>query len=140
MTTKNKLLLWVISISAAFLLGLVPQYVQKERLRRELQTANERAVSVQLDSQMAETRDLRGLMLLEVLRRNYGTAKDYSTSYFEKLRQASENPKNSSRRTGLEELLGNRDTITATLAQGDPASTAQIQAICARTYEVTRSQ
>jgi hypothetical protein len=140
MTTKSKLLLWVISVLAAFLLGMVPQYVQKEHLRRELQTANDNVTAIQADSQLAEARDLCGLMLLEVLRHNYGSAKDYSANYFEKAHQAMENPKNSSRRKGLEELLASRDSLTSSLAQGDPASASQIQALCARTYELTRSQ
>jgi hypothetical protein len=140
MTTKSKLLLWIISVVIAFLLGLVPQYLQKERLRDELQTTNQRVLSGGLDSQMAEIRDLCGLMLLEVLRRNYGSANDYSSKYFEKVHQAMENPQNASRKKGLEEILGNRDAITAALAQADPATTSQVQALCARTYEVTRNQ
>ena len=140
MTTKNKLVLWLILLLAAFLIGLVPQYLQKEQLRAQLETDTEHVKSMEVELKMAELRDVCGLMLLEVLRRNYGSAQDYSTTYFEKLREAAENPENSSRKKDLEELLGNRDSVTSALAQGDPASATQIQALFARTYQITRNQ
>ena len=138
MTTKAKIVLWLTLLIAAFLFGLVPQYLQKQQLRGELIAANERMGSVERNLKMAELRDLAGLMLLEVLRHNYGSAKDYSSSYFDKVRKAAENPQNESQKKGLEEILANQDSLTSALAQADPASLSQVQMLAARTYEITR--
>jgi hypothetical protein len=85
-------------------------------------------------------RDLAGMMLLEVLRQNYGIAKDYSSQYFEKLRETSEQVDNSTLKTSPQELLNSRDMVTAALSKADPASASQLQAIFAKTQPVTKAQ
>jgi hypothetical protein len=89
--TKTKLLLILLLSVAAFLVGPVPQYLQKERLRSELQTVDGRVRSMEVGLRTAELRDLCGQMLLEVLRLNYGSAKDYSSRYFERYGRHLEN-------------------------------------------------
>src|ERR1051326_6116397 len=131
MASKSKVLFWFIVVLSAFLLGLIPQAFQKQKLFSELSSVNERLLSTGRDLKMVELRDLCGLMLLEVLRRNYGSASNYSTQYFEKVRQAASEAQDPARKNGLEDLLHSRDSITAALAQGDPASASEIQALFA---------
>ena len=140
MSKKSRLLVGLSLLLAAFIAGFAPQYIEKGRLQGQLDSANGRLEAMQSDLKMAELRDLSGLMLTEVLRRNYGSAAEYSSRYFEKVRQASQETANAARQEGLRELLANRDPITAVLAQADPASAAKIQQLYARTFEVTRNE
>jgi hypothetical protein len=89
---------------------------------------------------LAQLRDLSGLMLLEVLQRNYGTARDHATQYFEKLRQEAGRTQEPGMKTKLEDLLQQRDAIISALAQGDPSSAAAVESLFARTHEATRSE
>ena len=117
--------------------SFVPQYRNKARLRSELRTSSEQVMSLELDLRMAELRDLCGTMLLEVLQHNYGLARDYSTQYFEKLRQGAEDVPDP-RGQLLRELLAKRDSVTTLLAQSDPASSSELQMLLSRTYEATK--
>jgi hypothetical protein len=74
--------------------------------------------------------------LLETLRLNYGSAKEHSTRFFEAVRLAAEGAP-AAKRQQLEELFGKRDAITAALAKADPASISEVQALYARTQEIT---
>jgi hexokinase len=80
------------------------------------------------------------MMLLEGLRQNYGVAQDYSSQYFDKLRETSERVENFTLKTSLQELLNSRDTVTAALSKADPASASQLQAIFAKTQAATKGQ
>ena len=133
MTVKQKTVTGLIIIVLVFLLGFVPQYLEKRQIQRELAISNERL-------KLSELRDLAGMMLLEGLRQNYGLARDYSSQYFEKLRKTSEQVENSTLKTSLQELLNSRDTVTAALSKADPASASQLQAMFAKTQAATKAQ
>ena len=133
MTAKHKVVTGLVIVVLSFLLGFVPQYLEKRQIQSELAISTERL-------QMSELRDLAGMMLLEGLRQNYGTARDYSSQYFEKLRQASEQVENSTLKTSLQELLASRDAVTAALSTADPASASQLQTIFANTQAATKTQ
>ena len=137
MTTKTKVIAGLLILLATFLIGFVPQYMDKVRLRNELRTSGERAVSLGLDLRMAELRDLCGMMLLEVQGQNYGLAREFSTQYFEKVREVAEDV-TEPRGQSLRELLTSRDSLNAFLARTDVASSSEIQTLCRRTFEVTQ--
>src|SRR5437763_10811175 len=98
MTTQQKTIGGLAVLVLVFLLGFVPQYREKRRIQSELAISTEKL-------RMSELRDLAGMMLLETLRQNYGLARDYSSQYFEKLRQVSEQLENSTLKMPLQELL-----------------------------------
>jgi hypothetical protein len=133
MTTKQKTVTGLVILVLVFLLGFVPQYLEKRQIQRELAISTEKI-------KLSELRDLAGLMLLEGLRQNYGVARDYSSQYFDKLRETSEGINDSTLKASLQELLSNRDTVTAALTKADPASTSQLQAIFAKTQAATKAQ
>ena len=133
MTTKQKTVTGLIILVLVFLLGFVPQYLEKRQMQRELNISIEKL-------KLSELRDLAGLMLLEGLRQNYGVARDYSSQYFDKLRETSEAVNNSTLKRSLQVLLNNRDTVMAALSKADPASASQLQAIFAETQAATKAQ
>jgi len=138
MTTKTKVLLILLLIVAVFLLGFVPQFLETRKARNDLTASNARTTELENQLKLAELRDLSGLMLLETLRRNYGSASEHASRYFDKVREiaASETPQGKSK---VGELLSNRESVTTALAQVDnPASVSTIQMVFERTYELTR--
>ena len=137
MTTKTKVIAGLLILLATFLIGFVPQYMDKVRLRNELRTSGEQVMALGLDVRMAELRDLCGMMLLEVQGQNYGLAREFSTQYFEKVREVAEDVPDP-RGQSLRELLTGRDSLNALLAQTDAASSSEIQMLCRRTYEATK--
>jgi len=133
MTTKQKTVAGFTIVVLVFLLGFVPQYLEKRQIQSELTTSTEKL-------KMSELRDLAAMMLLEALRQNYGLARDYSSQYFDKLRETSEQAENSTLKTQLQELLDSRDTVTAALSKADPASASQLQEIFVKTQAATKVQ
>jgi len=133
MTTTQKTATALIILVVVFLLGFVPQYLEKRQVQRDL------AISIE-KIKLSELRDLAGLMMLEALRQNYGVAGDYSSQYFDKLRETSEAVNNSTLKRSLQELLNKRDTVTAALSKADPASASQLQTIFAETQAATKAQ
>jgi len=133
MTAKQKTVTGLVILVLVFLLGFVPQYLEKRQIQSEIAISSEKL-------KMSELRDLAGMMLLEVLRQNYGVARDYSSQYFEKLRETAEQVENSTLKTSLQELLNSRDTVTAALSKADPASASQLQAMFAKTQAATKAQ
>ena len=133
MTRMQKIATALTVLALAFLLGFVPQYLQKRQAQREL------AVSIE-KLKLSELRDLAGLMLLESLRQNYGVARDYSSQYFDKLRETSEGVNNPALKISLQKLLNDRDTVTAALSKVEPASTSQLQEMFAEIQSVTKGQ
>jgi hypothetical protein len=133
MTAQQKTVTGLVILVLVFLLGFVPQYLEKRQIQSELAISSEKL-------KLSELRDLAAMMLLEVLRQNYGVARDYSSQYFEKLRETSEQVENSTVKTSLQELLNSRDTVTAALSKADPASASQLQAIFAKTQAATKTQ
>ncbi len=135
---KNKWLIGGILLVAVFLVGFLPPFLEARRVRDELGDSGERVASLELDLRMAELRDLSGMMLLEALRQNYGLARDHSSAYFERLQELVTDNPDLSTTADLRGLLGNRDSITAIIAQNDPATLTEIQELYLRTHEVTR--
>ena len=133
MTAMRKAMIALVTIVLVFLLGFVPQYLEKRRIQSELAISTEKL-------QMSELRDLAGMMLIEGLRQNYGTARDYSSQYFEKLRATAEQVENPTLKMSLQELLSSRDELTAALSKADPTSASQLQAIFAKTQTATKGQ
>src|SRR5437667_7734081 len=133
MTTKQKTAAGFTIVVLVFLLGFVPQYLEKRQIQSELAISTEQL-------KMSELRDLAAMMLLEALRQNYGLARDYSSQYFDKLRETSEQAENSTLKTQLQELLDSRDTVTAALSKADPASASQLQEIFVKTQAATKVQ
>jgi hypothetical protein len=75
-------------------------------------------------------------MLLEATRQNYATAREYSTQYFDRLRELTEKANDAPLKAALMELLNTRDSITGALAQGNPSIVSELQLLLERTDNV----
>lgn len=138
MTTKNKLLFTVALALISFLVGFTLQFLEAREARKELAEANQRLMQVENRLKLAELRDLSGLMLLETMRRNYGSATEYSTRYFDRIREIT-TAEGQQAQSKVSELLSSRDSVNAALAEVEnPASLSTIQRLYERTNELTR--
>jgi hypothetical protein len=122
---RNKLILWVLLVSGGFLIGFVPQRLNVGQLQDEISISKNRLASCELRNRMASVRDLAALTYLEANRKNYTLATEYSTRFFNQIRELSD--AQPELRNTLEDVLGSRDAITAALAKGEPASAKQLQ-------------
>jgi len=129
MATMNKFIAGLLALVIVFAVGFMPQYLEKRRLQSELTVCSENA-------RMSELRDLAAMMLIEVLRLNYGTARDYSTQYFTKLTERSDSVQDVRLKASMQDLLSKRDAITTSLAKADPASATEVQMLFVQTREL----
>ena len=136
---KVHVTLWVVLLAGGFLVGFIPQYLKNRELQTILESPQKTIDSLKLQVQMGELRDLASLTLLELSRQNYGLARDYSTQYYSKLKDTIDIVQDVDLKKSLEELASTRDSFTASLANGNPASLIASQPIVSKTFEVTRN-
>ena len=126
---RNQWILYIVLLSGAFLLGFVPQYLKANRLSHDVQRLS-------WQQQIATTRDLAGLMFLEVTNNNFGVASRHGSAFFDHVRQMIDQANVPAERDALRQLAARRDSVTAGLAKADPAVRAQIQELVAQTHKV----
>jgi hypothetical protein len=134
---KAKIILVVALLVVVFLLGFVPQNRRARSAEQELSQARASLEARDAQLRMAQLRDLATLMHLEAARRNYRSAGEYSTRFFDRLSDASRAAEDPALQATLRELLELRDSITSRLAQGDAAAVAEIQSVLLRLHEQT---
>lgn len=131
--------LWIVLLLGGFLLGFVPQYLKNRELRAELQSPQTTIDALNSQIQMSEIRDAASLTLLELSRQNYGLARDNSSQYYDKVKEAAEAAQDPALKKSLEDLVATRDSFTAQLVTAGPTALAMYQPIILKTFEVTRS-
>jgi hypothetical protein len=130
---RNKLLIVLLLLIVAFLAGFLPQYLELRGLRAEAQTLRQ-------SNSLAELRDLAGYLMLETTQKNYGVASGYATRFFERARQIHDQTTDSEVKQTLADILASRDSVTAGMAQGDPAVLATVQDIFRKVQTKARLQ
>jgi hypothetical protein len=135
-TTKWKIITAFIAVIAVFLLGFVPQFLAKRRVTAELEDVRARLSIAQEQMAIDEVRKLAGWTLLEASRQNYGTAREYSTQYFNKLRELADTSGSATLKNSVTELLKSRDSITSGLAQGTASVVSELQTLLSATYSL----
>lgn len=119
---KNKVLVYALVLIGVFLLGFLPSYVRASGLQAELrQSADE--------LRRAQVRDLAAMASVQAAQKNYGLAAQTTSDFFNRVREAAGATDNAARRQALENLMKDRDSITAALAKGDPAAVQMLQSM-----------
>lgn len=128
---KGRIFLGVaVLLVVAFLAGFLPQYLKGMGLASELRAARQ-------ENHLAEIRDLAGLLYLQASRKDYGLAAATSTRFFTRAREIVDQTPDSGRRKLLEDLLSQRDQITAELAKGEPGVLPELQTLYVQTRQAT---
>ena len=127
---NKKIIVVVVLLVVAFAAGFLPQYAKGKRLEKELGVARQ-------ESNLAELRDLAGLVYLQAGQKDYGLAGGTSARFFNRTREVANQTPDSSGRKPLEDLLNLRDQITGELARGDPGVLNDLQNLFVKTRQAT---
>jgi hypothetical protein len=125
-------------IVAAFLLGFVPQYQKANGLESRLAAGAQELNTARSQAQMREIGLLIGRVYLDVNQKNYGTASQSATRFFDQARAAAGQETDANRKTFLQTALNSRDAVIAGLAKGDPAILGPVQDLFQKALEAAR--
>jgi hypothetical protein len=120
---------FAILVSAAFLLGYIPEFQRAERLATELKAAQENQHQTSAQLQVEGIRNHFSRAYLETTRNNFGLASQHATRAFDQIASASANTANGSMQTALLDVSGQRSSVLAGLAKADPNTRNQIASI-----------
>jgi hypothetical protein len=132
---KAKLLLGGLVLFAGLAVGLLLQYSQRSQLQNNLSAAQQQLASCQATSQLWELRDAAALLGLEAARSNYGAASEYSSRFFDRVRDLANQTSDPNLKSVLVEIQAARDKTTAGLAKEDPAVLPEIQLMVAKVHQ-----
>lgn len=83
---------------------------------------------------LGELRDLINLTYLETNAKNFGVARQHSTRFFERAGEVAAETSDATFKTLLTEISGDRDQITAGLAEGNSGVHTDIERLVRRLY------
>jgi hypothetical protein len=129
---KNRIIVVIILLIIVFLVGFVPQYIKVKRLENDLSVARQ-------ENELAQLRDLAGLVFVQASQRNYGLAAGTSKQFFSRTREVANRAPDANRRKALEDLLASQDKITGELAKGDPEALGDLQVLFEKTRQAAGS-
>jgi hypothetical protein len=118
----NRNLIWLIVVVVAFLVAFIPMYIQVQSARSEAALCREQVALLTLRDQIAR-------VYFETTRRNYGTARELSTVFFDSARRKTDETADPQLRQTLQNIMQQRDEVTSGLAQGNPDVLSRIQEI-----------
>lgn len=131
----NRDLLKKIAIAAgvlilAFLLGYVPSMINSRATEQQNVELAHKLKDAELGSQLA-------MASYEVNRNNYANAAQFSSKFFDGLRDSIDESKDQALKQKLQAMLARRDEITANLAQADPSVKEKLAQMVADYFEAT---
>lgn len=135
---KRRLTLWLVLLLVGFLAGFIPQYLKTRHVSQQATDAKQQLDACRASATMSQLRDTGTMLYLEVTRKNYGTAAEYSSRLFERIQQEAGKTSDPTVKAMLDDVLKSRDTITAELAQGDPAVVTDLQPVVVKLEEGTK--
>lgn len=124
----KKFLAVLIALIVAFGLGYIPQYMKVQQITAEFDQSR-----VQLEERIAEIDGRNsvltlhgqlGMLLLEIENQNYGSARERSTLWFDRLRDVISNSPDEVTANALNPIMGQRDQMTALLTEAKPEALA----------------
>lgn len=139
MNRRAVLITGAVFLLAAFLLGFVPQYIQRGEVENQLDSTREQLVVEGQKVQLDEIGLLIGDVYLETNLKNYGIAGQYATTFFDRVRAMQNQTQNSSLHTFFQAALSKRDAVIGGLAKGDPSTVGTIQDLLQQTLQVTQT-
>jgi hypothetical protein len=137
MTNRTRLIGGAALLLAAFLLGFVPQYRTASGLRSDLRAAQDEVLSLRSKMRLAELRDLINLTYLEANAKNFGVARQHSTRFFTRAGEVAAETSEPTLKKLLTEIYGERDQITAGLAEGKSGVQADLERLARRLHKDT---
>lgn len=135
-STRKWIIIGGVALIAVFLAGFIPQFRNASGLKDELGLRDQRIEQLQRQATFSRARDLASLLYLELTRKNYGVAEQHATAFFNHVRTMIGNSAFAPVKKSLDEILGQRDAIVASIARSDPAVESQVRDTLLRVHEL----
>ncbi len=132
MQAGSKILAVIILILLAFLVGFLPQYLARRDLEAQID-------DLRFKLNLAELRDELALTYLHAARSDYGTAQEFSTSFFNRLGDVLSRITDEQLVSRLEEIMAARDEVTTGLARAEAAVRERLQQLLLTLHQATEN-
>jgi hypothetical protein len=116
----------------AFLLGYVPSMISSRATEQQKVELEHKLKTAELGGQLA-------MASYEAGRNNYANAAQFSSQFFDGLREIIGETGDQAIKQKLQEMLARRDEITANLAQADPAVKEKLAQMVADYFQATHA-
>jgi hypothetical protein len=126
---RNKFLLALVMLIVGFLVGFFLEYPSVHQARQQAAATGTELQSCQSSMQLSDIRGKVAMTYLEATKKNYGTAGQYASQFFDQVQKAANTTQDDSVRNTLHGILSSRDKITADLAQGNAAVVDELQPV-----------
>lgn len=126
----------LILLAAAFIGGYWPQHQQLRAAQQSAAQAQQQLASVQAVARICRLENDLLALLGQTENQNYGDARGLSNAFFDNLRREADRDQNASYKADLENILGQRDTVTAGLARADASTAASLRQILAQMQQL----
>jgi hypothetical protein len=127
----NKVLVVVmlLLLGAAYVGGYWPQHRQLRAAQQSEAQAQQQLAGVQAVARICRLENDLLALIGQTENQNYGNARGLSQAFFDNLRREADQDQNASYKADLENILGQRDAITAGLARADAATATTLRQI-----------
>lgn len=134
----NKVLVIVIIVllGVAYVGGYWPQHQQLRVAQQSQAQSQQQLASVQAVARICRLENALLALIGQTENQNYGNARGLSQAFFDSLRGEADRDQNAPYKADLENMLGQRDAITAGLAKADPATAAALRQILAQMQQL----
>ncbi len=124
---KKLLGVFVLLLAAAYVGGYWPQHQQLRAAQQSAAEAQLQLANVQAVARICKLENELLALLNQTDSQNYGNARTLSNTFFDDMRWEADRDQNASYKADLENILGQRDAVTAGLAKADPATATTLR-------------
>lgn len=124
---KKLLILFLVLLAAAYVAGYWPQHQQLHAAQQNAAQAQQQLATTQEVARICKLENELLALLGQAENQNYGDARNLSNAFFEDLRKEADRDPNAPYKADLENILGQRDAITAGLTKADPSTTNSLK-------------
>jgi hypothetical protein len=133
MSTPKKIGIWSVVLIAVFLLGYLPATMNSQR-------AQVQRSDLEYKLRLAELRSQLGMSSYEANRNNFANAAQFSSEFFDGLRNIVDAIRDETLKQKLQAVLSRRDEITTNLAEANPVVKEKLSQMYADLYYATTAQ
>ena len=133
MSTPKKIGIWSVVLIAVFLLGYLPATMNSQR-------AQVQRSDLEYKLRLAELRSQLGMSSYEANRNNFANAAQFSSEFFDGLRNIVDATRDETLKQKLQAVLSRRDEITTNLAEANPVVKEKLSQMYADFYYATTAQ
>jgi type II secretory pathway pseudopilin PulG len=134
----NKIVAVVILIllAAAYVGGYWPQHRQLRAAQQSAAQAQEELSGAQTVARVCHLENDLLALIGQTENQNYGNARNLSNAFFDEMRREADRDQNTPYKGDLENILGQRDTVTAGLARADASTPTALRQLLAQMQQL----